>query len=200
MPQKTQEPYGIKSPLQAGMSGMFIALAFVLMITVIPSFSAVWFTVSLISGILLVIFSVLCKLNFAKNNIWIKFAPGWIPIIYILMLSMRSLSHLFSSNLLGIGLPLVSFIAVGLAVSLKLDVNIPGQVRSKSKIFGEWLSKIALAFASIAGVFGASFGMYAARTGKIQFVTIFIGIFAYFIGLSMAYRMFTGFLEARKAK
>lgn len=193
-----KEPYKGMTLSQIVIGSTGFVIAFVAMITLLPSVSHVWFIVSLIAGFFHITTSIIYKLSVAKDNLWIKFTPSLIFIVYLLMLSMRAFSYLLSNEIVGIIFPLVSFVLIGFAASFSLIEKLSGGVRGNIQKVSERLNKIALAFVSIAGVLGASFGMVMARTGRMGMVMFVMGVMSYIISLMIASQMFKQFIEERR--
>jgi len=198
MIQGSYEPYKDKNLLQAGGSGIFGALIFGIIITAVPIFSSAWFLVSLMLGVVYTIVSVLCKLEITKNYLLIKFAPGWVANFYISILSMRAFSRLFENNVIGIGLPLASFILVGIFASINALMEKPKTTNNKLQLLSRRLNKIALTITPIVGVLGASLGMVTAKDNGVNWGLFFMGIIAYVLSLGIAYSLFDQFVKTKK--
>lgn len=193
-----KEPYKGKTLFQVVTGSTVVVIAFVAMIALLPTVSYEWFIVSLIAGFFLVVASITYKLSVAKDNVWIKFTPGLMFDVYLLMLSMRAFSYLLGNEVVGIIFPLVSFVLTGFITSFSLIENLPSVVQGNIQTLSKRLNKIALAFISIAGVLGASFGMFMARTGRMGMVAFVMGIMSYIISLMIANQMFKQFIKERR--
>lgn len=195
---QVKEPYKGKTLFQVVIGSTGFIIVFVAMITLLPTLSYAWLIISVIAGFFHFIASILNKIEAVKDNMWIKFAPVLIFIVYLLMLSMRAFSYLLDNDFVGVIFPLISFVITGFVASSSIIDKLPSSVRGKVLITNDRLNKISLIFVSIVGVLGASFGMFMARAGRIGMIMFVIGAISYIVSLMITNQMFKQFIKEKR--